>query len=146
MSSDRQDWETPQAFFDTWDAVYYFTLDAAATAENAKCENYITPEMDALVTPWDAGGDGAIWLNPPYGKLQSAFVTRAWSESQRTGRIVACLIPARTDTRLWHDVIFPAERSGRAEIIYIRGRLKFVGAADSATFPSALVVFRRDPL
>ena len=48
------------------------------------------------------------------------------------------LIPARTDTRAFHEYIYH-----KAEIRFIRGRLKFGGAKNSAPCPSMVVVFGR---
>ena len=43
---------------------------------------------------------------------------------------------ARTDTKIWHDVIFP-----HAKVEFIKGRLKFSNSKNSAPFPSAIVIF-----
>ena len=56
-------------------------------------------------------------------------------ESSLQGTTVVCLVPARTDTAWWHDWAM------RGSITFIRGRLKFGDAVNSAPFPSALVVF-----
>lgn len=50
---------TPQEFFDNLNKIFNFTLDVCALPENAKCENYYTPETDGLKQPW-MGGYGAI--------------------------------------------------------------------------------------
>lgn len=55
-------------------------------------------------------------------------------ESSLTGATVVCLIPSRTDTGWWHDYAM------KGKIRYIKGRIKFEGAKDSAPFPSAIVV------
>ena len=47
------------------------------------------------------------------------------------------LIPSRTDTKYFHNYIYQ-----RAEIRFIKGRLKFGEATSSAPFPSMLVIFR----
>lgn len=47
------------------------------------------------------------------------------------------LIPSRTDTRWWHSYI-----EGKAEVRFVKGRLKFGGCNQSAPFPSVVVVFR----
>jgi len=132
MSSDRGDWETPQDFFDALDAEFGFTLDAAASSHNAKCARYWTEEDDALVQRWK----GIVWCNPPYGRVVSDFVKKGFEEAQK-GATVVMLLPARTDTRWWHDWVMKA-----AEIRLVRGRLRFVGAKSSAPFPSAVAVFR----
>ena len=64
MVSDSSEWETPQEFYDRLDAIYRFTLDVAATPENAKCEAFYTEEDDALGLAWP----GRVWCNPPYGR------------------------------------------------------------------------------
>ena len=51
------------------------------------------------------------------------------------------LIPARTDTKRFHEYIY-----GNAEIRFIKGRLKFGGCENSAPFPSMIVVFGKDPI
>jgi len=48
------------------------------------------------------------------------------------------LIPSRTDTKYWHDYIMKAD-----EIRFIKGRLKFGNAKNSAPFPSCVVVFNK---
>lgn len=53
------------------------------------------------------------------------------------GTTVVMLIPARTDTRAFHDYIY-----NKAEIRFIRGRLKFGGSKNAAPFPSMIVIFR----
>ena len=52
LSSKTGEWETPQAFFDLWNWKYHFTLDAAATPENAKCTRYFTKEDDGIAKNW----------------------------------------------------------------------------------------------
>ena len=77
-------------------------------------------------------------MNPPYGRTIGQWIRKAW-ESSRNGATVVCLLPARTDTLWWHDCV-----SRATEIRFLKGRLRFEGAANSAPFPSAVVVFRRD--
>lgn len=62
MFSSKTDlWETPQEFFDKLNDEFHFTLDAAATKDNAKCSNYFTPEQDGLSQKWT----GTVFCNPP---------------------------------------------------------------------------------
>lgn len=74
-------------------------------------------------------------MNPPYGNEQKKWIKKALDES-RKGATIVCLIPARPDTILWHEIIFP-----NAEVRFIKGRISFVGAETGALFPSALVIF-----
>ena len=80
---------------------------------------------------------GKVWCNPPYGREQAKFVLKAYEESVKHNSTVVVLIPARPDTKLWQNIIFPNAN----QICFIKGRLKFGGAKESAPFPSALVVF-----
>ena len=57
---------------------------------------------------------------------------RAWKQ----GGLAVMLIPARTDTKAFHEYIY-----GKAEIRFIKGRLKFGGSKNSAPFPSMVVIF-----
>ncbi|MDR2820409.1 MAG: phage N-6-adenine-methyltransferase [Desulfovibrio sp.] len=134
FSSRKNDWATPWALFRHWDAVQGpFSLDVCASAENAKCERYFSPEQDGLAHAWD----GVCWMNPPYGRAIGRWIGKAAAEV-RAGRArrVVCLIPARTDTIWWHEYIMP-----RGVVHFLRGRVRFEGALYPAPFPSAVVVF-----
>jgi site-specific DNA-methyltransferase (adenine-specific) len=79
-------------------------------------------------------------MNPPYGRAISGWIEKTWLEvSLQNAARVVCLLPARTDTRWWHDYVLKYA----ARIVFIRGRVKFEGAAHNAPFPSAIVVFDR---
>lgn len=133
--SEDMDAETPQEFFDRLDAEFHFDLDPASTHENAKCERHYTVEEDGLSQPWD----GTVFCNPPYGREIGKWVKKGYEEAQR-GNTVVMLLPARTDTRWFHDYVMKA-----LEIRFIKGRLKFSGAENSAPFPSMVVIFDKGP-
>ena len=139
FSSKKMDWCTPQAFFDRLDGEFHFVLDAAATKENAKCQRFFTPDDDALAQSWDCGG--AVFCNPPYGRTIGRWCKKAWEESRKMRNPVVMLIPARTDTRYFHDYIY-----GKAEVRFVSGRLKFEDEKGSvkanAPFPSMVVIWR----
>ena len=131
-SSKTDMWETPQELFDELDKEFQFDLDVCAIPENAKCKRYYTPEQDGLSKPWD----GTCWCNPPYGRDIGQWLRRALFASVG-GATVVMLLPARTDTKWFHDYIYK-----RAEIRFVKGRLKFGNSKNSAPFPSMVVVFR----
>ena len=85
------------------------------------------------------GGGGAVFCNPPYGRQIGQWVRKAYEEAQ-CGTTVVLLIPARTDTTYFHDYIY-----GKAEIRFIRGRLRFTdeegNAYAPAPFPSMVVIY-----
>lgn len=134
FSSKKDDWETPQDLFDELDEEFHFTLDAASSDLNAKCEKHYTIEDDGLSQSW-AGNN--VFLNPPYGRTMKEWMRKAYEESQRENTTVVALVPARTDTAWFHDYVY-----GKAELRFLRGRLKFGGCENSAPFPSLVVVYR----
>tara|TARA_Y100000015_G_C2385446_1_gene87137 strand:+ start:227 stop:745 length:519 start_codon:yes stop_codon:yes gene_type:complete len=142
LMSVKQDWGTPQSFFDYVENVFKikFSLDACASAHNYKVEYYFSEEDNALEQSWY----GTTWLNPPFGKggkLQKQFIQKASNEAGLGNCYVYALIPARTDTRLFHDIIMKEASA----VYFIKGRLNFEHddrtPRGSATFPNMLVVF-----
>ena len=139
LSSKKMDWCTPIDFFNELNKEFNFVLDAAATDETAKCKDYFTPETDGLKQSWKRT-DGAVFCNPPYGREIGKWVKKAYEESTKHDTTIVLLIPARTDTTYFHNYIYK-----RAEIRFIRGRLKFTDengiAGDAAPFPSMVVIY-----
>ena len=41
LTSNKDDWETPQDLFDKLNSFYGFTLDACASPQNAKCKKIL---------------------------------------------------------------------------------------------------------
>ena len=134
FSSANEVWATPQDFFDKLNDEFHFTLDPCALPENAKCKKFFTPEDNGLSQNW---GGAKVFCNPPYGRKIGDWVRKCYEESLKPNTTVVMLIPARTDTAWFHDYVY-----GKAEIRFIRGRLKFGGMTNSAPFPSMVVIFR----
>jgi len=136
FSSKSNDWATPQSFFDKLNGVFGpFTLDAAASADNYKVANHYTEADDSLAQDWSGN---RVFLNPPYGRGLKDWIKKGYEEGQKDNTTVVMLIPARTDTKYWHDYVMKAD-----EIRFVRGRIKFGDETNSAPFPSAVVVFRQ---
>ncbi|MNV80605.1 DNA N-6-adenine-methyltransferase (Dam) [compost metagenome] len=123
---------TPMDFFQELNNEFAFETDVCALPSNAKCTRFYTPEMDGLAQEWR----GVCWMNPPYGRTIGEWVKKAYASSQRGATVVA-LLPARTDTKWFHDYVY-----GKAETRFVRGRLKFGEAKNSAPFPSVVVIWR----
>lgn len=140
FTSEKNYWETPKKLFDELDQEFNFDLDVASTHENAKCTRHFTEDENGLNQEWR----GNVFCNPPYGKEIGLWVKKAYEESiENIGGVIVLLIPARTDTRYWHDYIFNKAN----EIRFVKGRLKFElngVAKQSAPFPSAIVIFKSD--
>lgn len=134
FSSNTPEWATPQKFFDMLNKEFKFNLDPCATKENAKCKRFFTEKENGLQQRWKSS---RVFMNPPYGRAIGKWVLKAFSEN-RGGALVVALLPARTDTRWFHDYIY-----GKAEIRFIKGRLKFGDGKNSAPFPSMVVIFKK---
>ncbi|MCY7484407.1 DNA N-6-adenine-methyltransferase [Paenibacillus alvei] len=135
FSSETDMWATPQWLFDELNHEFGFETDVCAVDGNAKCLKYFTPEIDGLSQTWE----GVCWMNPPYGRTIGKWMKKAF-ESSKNGATLVCLVPARTDTAWWHDYAI------HGEVRFLRGRLKFGDAKNSAPFPSAVVIFRPECL
>jgi len=141
-SSKSNEWCTPKNVFLNLDEEFDFILDAAASKENTLCEQFFSKEDDALTKDWSEYG--SVWCNPPYGRQVSKFIKKGFEESKK-GATVVMLVPARVDTKWWHSYC------AKAEVRFIKGRLKFARTGDTeddpvpaaAPFPSAIVVFRQ---
>lgn len=131
FSSATDDWATPQDTFDALNAEFRLNLDVAADKKNAKLPRFFTKENDGLAQSW-AGA--RVWCNPPYGRVIGKWVAKCAGGG---AEIVVALLPARPDTRYFHDHIY-----GKAEIRFIKGRLKFGGYDKPAPFPSMVVIWR----
>ena len=137
FSSASEEWATPRDFFAKLDKEFFFTLDPCATAESTVVNRFFTREMDGLSKSW--AGE-RVFMNPPYGKTIGKWMQKALSESRGGSPLIVCLVPARTDTRWWHECV-----QGKAEVRFIRGRLRFGGSKNSAPFPSCIVIYRGKP-
>lgn len=133
FSSKTNEWATPRALFEELDKEFSFDLDPCATPENAKCKQFYTVEDDGLIKNW---GGHRVFCNPPYGRELSRWVEKCYKEAQK-GAFVVALIPARTDTRYFHEYIWKKAK----EIRFLKGRLHFNESKQAAPFPSMVVVF-----
>ena len=142
LMSECQSWGTPPAFVKYVETTFgiNFTLDAAADEHNSKAPVWIDEDADSLKQKWR----GVVWVNPPFGhggKNVKLFVQRAIDMKYNCNAIFM-LIPARTDTRMFHELVIP----NASAVYFIKGRLNHVHPSKvkgaNATFPSMLIEFR----
>jgi site-specific DNA-methyltransferase (adenine-specific) len=140
FSSQDQCWATPPDLFKRFDEVFSFSLDPCAHPLTAKCQKFFTKEDDGLAQNWHEVGNS--FVNPPFSKELPLWIKKSYEESLK-GIVVALLIPARPDSKAWHEYILP-----HAKILFIKGRITFLDQRENvpihnnpAFFPSALVVF-----
>jgi site-specific DNA-methyltransferase (adenine-specific) len=125
FSSASDGWATPSDVYAALDAEFDFTFDPCPLGGTVD-------GTSTLFSPW---GGHRVFCNPPYGPGIRKFLERAVEAD-----LAVFLIPARTDTRWFHEIVLPFAK----EIRFIKGRLKFGGAKYNAPFPSMVIVFRRD--
>jgi len=116
--ANKDSWATPQYIFDYFNKIFNFDFDVAASADNAKCEDFYTIEDNALIKVW---GD-VNWCNPPYSNIKP-WVEKAIFERMRNNKTVM-LLPSDTSVE-WFRLAF----DNCSECIFISGRLSFINAA-----------------
>ena len=134
FTSNTDQWATPQWFYDELNKEFNFNLDPCADEHNHKCEKYFNREQNGLTQDWSGY---RVFCNPPYGREIGKWVKKAHDTNRDSNSLIVMLLPARTDTKWFHDYIY-----GKTEIRFLKGRLKFGGSKNSAPFPSMVVVFR----
>ena len=132
--SKTDDWSTPTWLFEKLNETHSFDLDVAASLSNHLCDEWFgldhpnQARTDGLTAQWS----GHVWCNPPYGRGIKDWVLKASQHDD----LVVMLLPARTDTKWFHDLVLP-----NAKVTFIKGRLKFGNSVVSAPFPSMIVEF-----
>lgn len=123
FSSASQHWATPTAVYAALDAEFHFTLDPCPLMDDAR---------DGLSQSWYGE---RVYCNPPYGREIGMWLAKAHEPA-----LAVYLLPARTDTRWWHEYAMHAD-----EIRFLKGRLRFGNAKTGAPFPSVVLVYRARP-
>lgn len=138
FSSGTEHWSTPIELFDELNLEHKFTVDVCADTTNYKVKRYFNKKMDGLSQSWI--GEIA-WCNPPYGREIKLWVEKAYESTKIVGcnTSVVMLLPARTDTKWFHEFIY---NNPLCSVKFIKGRLKFSGSKNSAPFPSMIVTFK----
>lgn len=131
FSSNKDNWSTPQEFFNTLNDLHLI-LALMKVIINA-----VNISLNQIMDLCRTGGGEVVFCNPPYGREIYKWVEKCYWEGHKENTVVVMLIPARTDTKYFHDFIL-----NRSEVRFVKGRLKFGDAKDAAPFPSMIVVFR----
>ena len=130
----EEEWATPLELYESLDKEFHFNLDPCASESNHKCETYFTKEDNGLLKDW---GGYRVFCNPPYGRSIHKWIKKAYEESLKPGTIVVLLVFAKTDTKWFHDYIHH-----RAEVRFLKGRVRFGDGTGNAPYPSMVVIFR----
>jgi phage N-6-adenine-methyltransferase len=135
FSHKSDEWSTPQHIFDNLNHKYNFTLDPASDGTNNKCVKHYTPKENGLSQSWHGE---TVFINPPYSKTYD-WVSKAYHEAMGGNTTIVMLLPARTDTKWFHE--FCTDAFVAKSVTFIKGRLKFGGQKNPAPFPSMVVEF-----
>jgi site-specific DNA-methyltransferase (adenine-specific) len=125
-------WQTPAEVYDPLNAEFSFDYDPCPIT-------WQSGDPDGLTTEWGS----RTFVNPPYSDT-AAWIRKAYTEHLK-GKTVVMLINAITDTVAFHEYIY-----GKAELRFIRGRVKFINPAEPTkrapnVKPSMIVVWRHSP-
>ena len=123
-TSKNPSYGTPASLYAALNAEFKFNDDPCPLSDNG---------IDGLLRSWGT----STFMNPPYGKHIGKWMMKAYAEAQ-LGKTVVCLVPARTDTRWWHEWVI----SKATETRFIKGRLTFEKQTNPAPFPSAIIVYK----
>jgi len=124
FSKKTDDWSTPKDFYQELDKEFNFDFDPCP----------LRSTTDGLSIDWN----GSVFINPPYSNIK-AFLEKGITElSKGNAKQLVYLVPARTDTKWFHDLVY-----NKSEIRFIKGRLKFGDSKNSAPFPSMLIIFKK---
>jgi phage N-6-adenine-methyltransferase len=120
---DVDDRRTPLEFWLPLHEAHDFTVDAAASAENAVLPRYWTRETDGL-RQWWAGE--RVWCNPPYSNIRP-WVEKAW-QSMVAAELIVMLLPAnRTEQKWWQELVEPhRDNCHGLRVEFLPGRPRFV--------------------
>ncbi len=131
MSKESDTYGTPKDLYEFLNERFVFQTDPCTSDYNPLgTPIYYTEATDGLAHHWT----GPVFMNPPYSKV-TPWVKKAWQESC-DGSLVVGLVRHDPSTRWWEDWI-----RGKAQVIEVPYRIKFVGGDGLYNFPSAIVIW-----
>ena len=135
----KQDYQTPTVFLDATRKlldIENFTLDLAASEENAVCGSFYDEVYDSLKREgdWVTQVGCEAWCNPPYSHI-APWVEKAYRESL-LGATIAMLVPASVGSNWWRDWVH-----NKAVVVLLNGRITFVGHTAGYPKDCALLLY-----
>jgi len=131
FKSKQIEYSTPINLFKPLAEEFNLEIDVCASPNNAKLDTYWTIEDDALKQNWI----GNCWMNPPFGRHIGKWVKKAWEDSKKFGGTKVCLVPVRSNTVWWNEVIHDAE------IRFIIGEVNFNNEKRGLWLPMCILIF-----
>ena len=134
------DRETTPEVFDALNGRFHFTIDVAASKENAKLPRFYTAENDGCEQRWSGE---RVWCNPPYSEI-GRWVEKAWAEweaplpSSYPPKLIVMLLPAnRTEQNWWQVWVEPFRREGSLTVEFLPGRMRFIPPGEDSVKPNS---------
>lgn len=124
FSSKSVDWRTPEELYHELDKEFHFDFDPCP---------FKSGDKTGLIKEWGIN----VYCNPPYDNIYR-FISKALYELKKNTKVVVFLLPSRTDSKWFHELVLP----NYDEIRLVRGRIKFDGK-NNAPFPSCIIVFKK---
>ena len=131
FKSDSIEYSTPLKIVQPLIKEFNITKDVCASASNHKLPDYWTKEDNALAMNWV----GNCWINPPFSRDLNKWVKKACEDTQKFGGTKVILIPVRSNTKWWADVIT------KAEIRFINGEVNFNEEERGLWLPMCILIF-----
>lgn len=127
-------WATPDYIYLPLNAEFNFTLDPCCTPDTAKCQQFYTEKENGLEQDWDGH---TVFVNPPYSRFNiDKWVKKCFREGCKPNTVVVALLPVSTSAEWFHKWVL-----GKAELRFVRRRIRFIGAPFTAPFSSVIAIF-----
>jgi|SRR5215212_564678 len=145
FSHESSEWQTPKLLFDSLHVEFNFQLDPCTTKDNPLgTKRFYTKEDNGLEKDWN----GNVFVNPPYNREIEKWLIKQHNEHvlNDKAKTIVFLLPVRSDTKWFHGFIYDNETQkfyDDVEVRFIKGRLKFENAKNTAPFPSMIVIFKK---
>ncbi|NIN03688.1 MAG: adenine methyltransferase [Hydrotalea flava] len=133
----QDDYETPTPLYN-WACRHFKVkpvIDVCGSKKHHKTPTYFV--KDALKEQWNK----PFWCNPPYSKVNE-FIKYAYEQHLKHNVNGLILVYAKVDTRWFHKYV-----QGKAEIYFIKGRVKFwINGKETkhpSPYPSMIICYRK---
>ena len=131
MTSDSQEYETPDEIFIPLTKEFHFQLDGCASPENHKCHDYYSKLDDCFTKHWDR----TTWVNPEFYTVRK-FVKKGFEDSRDFNSTIVMLVLVKSNTNWWRDYVMKSK-----EVRFINQKVQFKNTAQGLRFPACIVVF-----
>jgi len=131
MTSNSQEYETPDEIFIPLHKEFNFKLDGCASKTNHKVDNYYSKEDDCFTKNWNT----TTWVNPEFYTVRK-FIKKAYEDSEKFNTTIAILCMVKSNTNWWRDYVMKSK-----QVRFINQKIQFKGTEQGLRFPCCIVIF-----